>query len=115
MGDIKKFFDEEEKIYGFKVIQKKVTDSSLISTKETFSHYPDSKEIYNLIALLHNYIKERGGEQVDSPMLNVYADNPSSYQVMVAVPTKSDLPSAGKFQLKKMVLGNILMTEVKGE
>jgi len=33
---------------------------------------------------------------------------------MVAIPTKSDLQSEGKFQLKKMVLGNILMAEVKG-
>jgi len=47
-------------------------------------------------------------------MLNVYADNPGRYQVMVAIPTKSDLPSESGFQLKKMVLGNILVAEVKG-
>jgi hypothetical protein len=33
---------------------------------------------------------------------------------MVAIPTKTDLPSEGNFSLKKMVLGNILMAEVKG-
>ena len=33
---------------------------------------------------------------------------------MVAVPTKTELPSEGNFQLKKMIRGNILLAEVKG-
>lgn len=33
---------------------------------------------------------------------------------MVAIPTKKPLPSKNKFQVKRMILGNILMGEVKG-
>ncbi len=47
-------------------------------------------------------------------MLNVHKDGPELYEAMVALPTKSDLLSTGNFQLKKMVLGKILMAEIKG-
>ncbi len=112
--DVKKYFDKDENMYGFKVTEQKVTDSSLISVKQSFTHYPTTQEIYELIASLKEYIKQKSGEEVNYPMLNVYMDDSTNYQAMVAIPTKSDLASEGKFQLKKMVLGNILMAEVKG-
>jgi len=114
VSDTRTYFNNQQNVYGFNVVEGKVRDSSMISTKETFNHYPDVKEVYDMIDGLRQFVKEKGGEQVDSPMLNVYADNPGRYQVMVAIPTKSDLPSEGGFQLKKMVLGNILVAEVKG-
>jgi len=114
VSETRTYFDKQQNIYGFNVVEGKVRDSSMISTKETFNHYPDVKEVYEIIDRLRQFVKEKGGEQVDSPMLNVYADNPGRYQVMVAIPTKSDLPSESGFQLKKMVLGNILIAEVKG-
>ena len=114
VSDTRTYFNKQQNVYGFNVVEGKVRDSSMISTKETFNHYPDVKEVYHMIDGLRQFVKEKGGEQVDSPMLNVYADNPGRYQVMVAIPTKSDLPSESGFQLKKMVLGNILIAEVKG-
>jgi DNA gyrase inhibitor GyrI len=114
VSETRTYFNKQQNIYGFNVVEGKVRDSSMISTKETFNHYPDVKEVYEIIDRLRQFVKEKGGEQVDSPMLNVYADNPGRYQVMVAIPTKSDLPSESGFQLKKMVLGNILIAEVKG-
>jgi len=47
-------------------------------------------------------------------MLNVFETGPESYEAMVAIPTKWDIPMEGNFKLKKMVLGNILVGEVKG-
>lgn len=114
ISNIKTFFEKEENIYGTKVIEQKVTDSSLISVKRVFSHYPSTEEIYSVIQSLKDYVSKKGGEQSNPPMLNVHVTDSVTFETMVAIPTKSDLPSEGKFQLKKMVLGNILMAEVKG-
>lgn len=108
------FFDGQENIYGLKIVEQKVSDSSLISTKNTFSHYPSTEEIYSMIHSLEIYIQQKEGKQVNFPMLNVHKDGPERYEAMVALPTKSDLPTTGNFNLKKMVLGKILMAEIKG-
>lgn len=114
LHDVKIYFDDEKNIYGFKITKEKVKTPSLISLKQNFSYYPSTKEIYALIASLQEYIKKKNGEEVGYPMLNVHAGDRANYEVMVAVPTKGDLPSEGKFELKRMVLGNILTAEVKG-
>jgi hypothetical protein len=114
LDDIKNKFDNPENIYGMKIVEQKVTDSSMISIKSIFPQYPTTQEIYDMIDSINNYIKENGGDVNDYPMLNVHENGPAAYEAMVAIPTKSDLQSEGKFQLKKMVLGNILMAEVKG-
>lgn len=114
LEDIKKYFEKEENIYGMKVIKQKVTDASLISVKQTFNHYPSTQEIYPMINSLKEYIRQNGGEESNYPMLNVHSEGDENYEVMVALPTTTELQSDGKFQLKKMVLGNILMAEIKG-
>jgi len=112
--DTKKYFEKEENIYGMKVVKQKVTEASLISVKQSFDHYPSTQEIYGMINSLREYIKQKGGEENNYPMLNVHTEDSTIYETMAAIPTKNDLPSEGKFLLKKMVLGNILMAEVKG-
>ena len=114
LKDLKKFFDHEENVYCMKIIQEKVKDSSLISTKKSFAQYPSTNEIYEMIDALKNYIKTKGGEQTNPPMLNVHVPGQNIYEAMVAIPVKRDLPSEGNFQVKKMVLGNILKGEIKG-
>jgi len=114
IADMKKYFENEENIYGIKVEKQKVTEASLISVKQGFSHYPSIAEIYGMINLLKEYIQQKGGEENNIPMLNVHTEDSIIYEAMVAIPTKNDLPSEGKFLLKKMVWGNILMAEIKG-
>ena len=114
LKSIKKYFDRQENIYGMKIVKQKVTQSSMISTKKIFPHYPTTQEIYEMINSLKEYIKEKNGKEASYPMLNVYKEENNIYETMVAIPTKTDLPSEGDFRLKNMVLGNILMAEVKG-
>lgn len=113
-ASIEKYFQQEKNIYGIQVLKQKVTDSSLIAVKQKFPRYPSTEEIYDMINSLKEYIREKGGEENNYPMLNVHQEKANLYEAMVAIPTKGDLPSEGKFQLKKMVLGNILMAEVRG-
>jgi hypothetical protein len=114
LADIKKHFDKEENIYGMKVVKQKVTEASMIAVKQIFTHDPSTQEIYSMIDSLKGYIIKKGGEENDYPMLNIHIENSNTYDAMTAIPTKSDLPSEGNFHLKKMVLGNILMAEIRG-
>jgi len=114
LTEVSAYFEKQEHIYGMAVVKQKVTDSSLISVKKTLQHYPSTEEIYAMVQSLKDYIHKKGGEENNYPMLNIHKDGVSDYQIMVAIPTKKDLPSEGLFHLKKMFLGDILMAEVKG-
>lgn len=112
--EFKKHFDKEENVYGMKVQMDKVKDSTMISMKSTFNHYPSTGEIYAMINAVKEYIKVKKGEETDYPMLNIHSESPGSFETMVAVPTKAPIPSEGKFLVKRMILGNILAGEIKG-
>lgn len=112
-GAVQDFFGRQEAVYGMRIRMQQVKDSSLISTRKVFDHYPSTAEIYGMVSSLKQYIRQKGGVEKDVPMLNVHAEN-DKYEGMVAIPIARDLPSEGNFQLKKMVLGNILTADVKG-
>jgi hypothetical protein len=114
LGDIKKYFEKQENVYGMKVVQQTVTEASYISTKKTFTTYPTTQEIYDMIKSLQDYTNKKGSEVKGYPMLHVEQEGAAIFITMVALPTKNELPTEGEFQLKKMILGNILMGEVKG-
>ena len=108
------FLSDNKNIYGFPLRIGKVKDSTLISAKITTSGYPQTGEIYGLIHELHKYIAQQNGVIRDSAMLNVFPLQGNEHQVMVAFPLLRDIPSNEKFTIKKMILGNLLQTEVKG-
>lgn len=114
LAKTKKYFDKPENIYGMKVIQETVKEASYISVKQTFSTYPTTPEIYKMIQSIREYIASRKDEAKGDPMLHVEQEGISVFVTMVAIPTKSELPSEGDFKLKRMILGNILMAEIKG-
>ena len=112
---IQQFFITPEKVYGHPISQQRLVHSSLISAKQTYDHNPSVAEIYTLINEVKQYILLNGSMEMDFPIMNVYAADTTSYQLMVAIATDRDLPSSGKFFLKNMVRqGGVLVTEVKG-
>lgn len=113
-NDLKVFFDKEENIYGFSVQKQKVKDSSLVSTRAMFNHYPDNTEIYTMISTLQKYTRDKNIKETGFPMLNVSAVDSVHYSVMVAIPVERDIASFKNIEQKKMVLGNILIAELKG-
>ena len=109
------YFNKQENVYGMKVAEEKITQSSLMSLKDTFQHYPSTAEIYNMIQPLEDYIHKTGGEKIGYPMLHVQKNEPANFAVMVAIPTATILPSQGRFELKQMVLNSpVLVGKVKG-
>jgi len=114
LADTKKHFDNPENIYGIKVKQETVKEAFYISTRQTFSTYPTTPEIYKMIQSLREYIANNRDEAKGDPMLHVEQEGASVFVTLVAIPTKSNLPSKGDFRPKRMILGNILTAEVKG-
>ncbi len=113
-ADIKNHLEKQENIYGFRVERKTVTDTVMISLKQTFNHYPNTPEVYAMINSLKQFISLNKAEETSYPMLNVHSEDSTSFDVMVAVPTKTAVKATCQFLLKKMIAGNILVAEIKG-
>jgi hypothetical protein len=112
---LRNYMDKPENVYGFSVKEIKVTDSVLISTRSTFDHYPDEKEVDNMIQLLRKYISSQKAVEKNYPMLNVHFNGTNKYETMVAIATERLLPAIGNFS-PKLVLkgGNVLEAEFTG-
>lgn len=112
---IKSFFQKPENIYGFHIQKTKVVDSVLISTRRSFDHEPDVKDIDAMIQSLKKYISENNALEKNYPMLNVLMIDSSDYEAMTAIPVDRALPDTDKFATKLMLKGgNILEGQVQG-
>ena len=103
-----------KKVYGFDIKLGKVPNSSYVSTSKYFDHQPGMEEVYALIKEVEDYIVAENGKIVNDPILNLSKESENKYMAMVALATERDLPTKGKFLLKQMMLGNIVVSEVKG-
>src|SRR6185312_4768916 len=63
LDHLQKYFNEQKNVYGMKITEEKITQSSLMSVKDTFQHYPSAEEIYKMIKPLKEYINQTGGEE----------------------------------------------------
>lgn len=102
------------KVYGFNIKMGKVPNASYISVKQSFNHYPGNDELYKMIDEAKAYILSENGKVVNDPILNIVKENKDSYTAMIAVASDKDIPGKGKFMLKQMMLGNIVVAEVTG-
>lgn len=115
LQQIQVVFSSTEKTYGFNIERQRVPNSSYISVKKSFTHSPTTEEIYSMIQELEKYIASQNSNVANAPIVNIYTDNNKEYEVMVAIATDRDLPSNTKYSLKNMMLGNIMVAEVKGD
>ncbi len=115
LNQLQTVFNSTEKTYGFAIERQKVPNSSYISTKRSFDHPPSTVEIYSMINELQQYIAKLESKEMSAPILNIHTDNNKDYDAMVAIATVRDLPSTDKYFLKNMMLGNIMVAEVKGD
>jgi hypothetical protein len=113
LESVKAFLSEEKNLYGIKIIEEKVKDTILISTKWTSASRPTTTEIYQRITGLKKYIEVQKALETNHPMLNIFEDR-DSFINMVAIPVNKILQETDHFVVKKMIPGNILTTEVKG-
>jgi hypothetical protein len=108
------FLGEEKNIYGITIQHAIVTDTLLVTTRMVLDTQPDQGTIYRLIDTLQQYISKEGAIATNPPMLHTRKKDSSSVEVMVALPVNKVLKDGGSIYFKRMVRGNILVTEVQG-
>lgn len=113
-NNISTALSDVKKVYGYDIKLGKVPNSSYVSTSKYFDHQPGMEEVYALIKEIEDYVIAENGKVVNDPILNISKEGESKYMVMVALATDRDLPTKGKFLLKQMMLGNIVVSQVKG-
>ena len=113
LSGLKPFLEDQQNLYGIRVSETLVKDSALVSSRIETKSYPSVQQIYAVIQKLKNYIDDEGARETDYPMLHVDSAA-GKFSSMVAIPTSKVLQGKGDIIPKRMVLGNILVAEVKG-
>ena len=108
-----RFVEDEKNIYGIRIEKTKVKDTSLIVASLPYQYPLSTAVLYRVIDSLQQKIVEQGGKISAPPMLNVDVLDSSTSVAMVAIPV-STLPAPASFTFKRMVPGNILVTEIVG-
>lgn len=112
---VKAFMEKTENIYGFDIRETKVADSVLVTTRRSFDHEPETKEITDMIQSLRTFISINKAVEKNFPMLNVERIDSNHFEAMTAIPVDRELPNTNEFVSKFLLKGgNILEGEVKG-
>ncbi len=114
MEVMKEFMETPKNLYGIEVQQTTVTDTILMTIKTEINHYPQTEDVYKLVEKLRDYIKRSHAQETNEPMLNILEIDSARYQYMVAIPVNKALPGKGEIKMKRMIPGNILVTEIRG-
>ena len=114
LQQLQSYLNKPEHIYGSVIQEERVKDSVIVTSNFTTNRYPTTAEIYELVNKIKSFVKEKGATETGHPMLNI-KESEKGFYIMVGIPVNTNLNSDNKaFQVKKMVLGNILTTEVMG-
>lgn len=109
------FLQKKENIYGFDIKETLVKDSVLISTRRTFDHYPNAREVDTMIQSLKKYIVQNDAIEKNLPMLNIVKFDNLRYQAMTAIPVDKELPQTNEFAPKFLLKGGyILEAQIQG-
>jgi hypothetical protein len=112
---LSKYASVTRNVYGLDIKNERVQYQNLVSTKQSFSHYPTTADVYGIIARLRNYIDQSGAKELFSPMLNIQRTDSTTYTAQVGLPIDRALPQKGEIITKWMMKGgNILSGEVIG-
>jgi hypothetical protein len=112
---IKAYTGNLKNVYGFEIRKEKVQLQHLVSTKQSFTQYPTTRDIYTMIEKLRTYLHKSGAKELFYPMLNIKLVGSNVYEVQVGLPVDRKLPEEGTISPKWMMKdGNILTTDVVG-
>ncbi len=116
VDNLNKFISNKENIYGVDMNMIILQDSTLITLKRTSTKYPTSTEIYSCIKLLQDYASSNNADATNSPMLNIFKNEDSTFAFMVAIPIDTFLPNKGEIVGKRMFSGGKILVsgEIKG-
>lgn len=114
LSSLKSFLEKNENLYSTQIEETQVKDSVILVTNTITDHYPSPEEVYIMVNLLKNYIHNESSHETNYPMLNVDSSN-GRFRTMVGIPVDKIPPVPNNnIVIKRMVLGKILVTEVRG-
>lgn len=109
------FVHNDKNIYGIHIQKAIVTDSFLIASAKTFTHYPKTLEIYQIINDLKSYANKSNAKVTNYPMLNISEIDSGHFKARVALPVNKGLNDKGNITYKQFLLGgSIITTRIKG-
>ena len=108
------FLEKKENVYGMSIEIASTKDTVLVATKSVLSAYPSTTEIYDLIAVLKNYIAKQKALVTGYPMLNISPLNDNKFEMMVAIPVNRVLEGENNIFPKRMIPGNFVISQIKG-
>jgi hypothetical protein len=114
LANFRSYAEKPANVYKADIRSEKVKDTILMTTKVTTIGQLANSDIYDLIAMLKNHIASQGAKETNYPMLHVRAVENERFETMVAIPVDKPLPETKYILLRRMVPGNILVTDVKG-
>lgn len=114
LGDLSRFLENNENVYGISLSKNSTKDTLLVTSKSIFSYAPATPEIYGLIQKVQGYATQNGAVQTGYPIYNISTLDGTQYQLMVAVPVDKRVPNNSRFSFKRMIPGSFMVTEVVG-
>jgi hypothetical protein len=112
---LKNFLEKPENIYGINAELSKIKDTLMIATETTTHGIPGNTVIYGLVQKLTQYIAAGGSTATNAPMLNIFTEDSIVFKTMVAIPVNKQLPETAVFKIKRMIPGNVLVAEARGD
>ncbi|NDA61558.1 MAG: AraC family transcriptional regulator [Chitinophagia bacterium] len=109
-----RFFSNTENVYGIQIERTKLPDTLFVTAKKQFGTKPSQQDIYNLIKQIEGYIKTQGSKPSGSSIYNISQLTENQFQLMAGVPISLRIKENKPFEIKYMVPGSFLVTEVVG-
>ncbi|MEI8110634.1 MAG: hypothetical protein WCH59_06535 [Chitinophagia bacterium] len=109
-----RFFSNTENVYGIQIERTKLPDTLFVTAKKQFSSKPNLKDINSLIKQIEGYIQKQGKKPSGSSIYNISQLTENQFQLMAGVPISVRIKENKPFEIKYMVPGSFLVTEVVG-
>ena len=108
------FFSNTENVYGIQIERTKLPDTLFVTAKKQFNTKPNQQDIYSLIKQIEAYIQSQASKPSGSAIFNISQLTESQFQLMAGVPVSFRIKETKPFEIKYMVPGSFLVTEVVG-
>ena len=112
---LQKNISNVKNLYGIDIKKAKVKNEFLVSMRKSFTQYPGTSDIYEIINKIKKHISQEQAKEEDPPMLHIKVYNSTHFEAQVAIPVNKALPETAIFSSKLMLKnGNILIAETSG-
>lgn len=114
LQSFKKYVENTANVYGNTITQGKVTDSIILMLSANTPSYPTVKQVYDAVGKLKALAASGGAKETNFPMLNVDSTE-RGFLMRVGLPVNKEVNVSGtNVEVKRMVLGLILISDIKG-